>query len=273
MHQVVAERIGGWIAFQERPERLPAVVRAERRTCRAQARARDDLAVREDDVPGIGEVHEAAHRITVLRETPVVALRGGAHLVVAERIHVIRVTSDRTETPGDVHIVEGARVGGEVRQRGESAERLTEHAPGVRAQVLAHRLAVADDRIGAEVREVFRHGLRTACEISVADRSGQAGAALIEEHQAIVRERLIEPRRRGGGMERAGCLMAGTALEEHQIGERLASFAGDDAGEDLDGAVVGVVAPHQGDGERVLLDGEIQQTADDRAHGHITFPM
>ncbi|MDQ0725299.1 hypothetical protein QFZ21_000299 [Microbacterium sp. W4I20] len=168
----------------------------------------------------------------------------------------------------------GAGVRREVGQRREAAERLSEHGPGRGAQVLPQRLAVAHDGVGAQVREVLGDDRCAPVEIRIADRCGPAGAALVDQYHPIVGERLVEPRRRRRRMEGTGRLMARATLEEDQVGEGFAALPRDDRGEHVDRPSVGGIAPDEGNGERVLLDGEIEKSAGAGLGGHhITFPM
>ena len=132
-------------------------------------------------------------------------------------VDLVRGAVQGAQTAGDVHVLERGGVRGQVRQRRETAERLPEHAPRLGAQVLTDSLSVTHDGIRAQMREMLRHSLGATCQITIADRRGAAGSALIEQHQPVVRERSIHPRRRRGGVERTRRLMARAALQEDQV--------------------------------------------------------
>ncbi|CAI7568764.1 unnamed protein product, partial [Penicillium discolor] len=69
--------------------------------------------------------------------------------------------------------------------------------------MLPQCLAVAHDGIGTQVRQMLGDGFGALREVAVADGGGEAGAALVQEHEPIVREGLIQPRRCRGGVEGA----------------------------------------------------------------------
>ena len=85
--------------------------------------------------------------------------------------------------------------------------------------------AVADDRVGAEVGEVGGLLGGGRARERRPDRGGAAGPALVEQQHPIVAESARHPaRRRDRG---TGRLVAGTALEEDEVGPLLATDGGD----------------------------------------------
>ena len=118
----------------------------------------------------------------------------------------------------------------QVGHRGEAAEALAEHAPPLDAQLLADVLGVADDRVGAEVRQVGRLGLRRVARDFRADRCRPPGSALVEQQHPVVLDGPFHPaRRRTRGPRR---LEARTTLEEEEVRAvgpiRSCDFAGED---------------------------------------------
>ena len=255
------------VALEERVQRLPAVIRSEQHAERPQPRRRDDLTVRQDDPAGVCEIEPCPHRVAVPGEAPVVPLRGIPHFLVRQGVDLVGAAPDGAEPAGDVHLVERPRMNRQIAKDRESSERLPEHAPRHRPETLADRLGILHDRVGAQVRHVLCDRLVAAGEIGVTERRGRAGPPLVEQHDPIVRESPVEPRRPrrcGEGVRR---LEAGATLQEQQVGQVLAALAGDDRGVHVDRARVGVVAPDERHGDRVVVDAESEDAA--RGDGHL----
>ena len=116
------------------------------------------------------------------------------------------------------------------------------------------------------MRDVLGDALRPAVEIGVAERRGCPGAALIEEHDAVVRERTVEPAGRRRRVEGGRRLEPRAALQEQQVGQALAALACHDGGVHVDRARVGVVTPDERHGEGVVVDREVEQAAGGDSH-------
>src|SRR6187402_2230873 len=67
-------------------------------------------------------------------------------------------------------------------------------------------------------------------------------------------------------MERLRRLVARSALQEHEVWERLAPGARRDGGVDVDRASVGRVRPDEGNLKGVVIDREVQERAARRRH-------
>ncbi|GAA3093509.1 hypothetical protein GCM10020001_006320 [Nonomuraea salmonea] len=132
----------------------------------------------------------------------------------------------------------GAR---EVGEGEEAAVALAEGGPAAPAEDGgAQVLGVGHDGVGAEVREI--RGALLGGERAhgaAVDAGAAAGAALVEQDDPVVLQRLAEPARRA---DRAGALAAGAALQEQQAGQVVAVAGGVHqlAGEHLDGGPAGV---------------------------------
>ena len=128
---------------------------------------------------------------------------------------------------------------------GEAAEGLAEDGPALDAQMGAQVLGVGDDLVGAQMGEVL--GLVGGRAERLAHGTRQAGAALVEQHDLVVGEGPAEPAGPDRVEARARRLAARAALEEQQVGPLGALRGRDDAGEDLDAALVVGVRVVEGD--------------------------
>lgn len=99
------------------------------------------------------KLDEAPHLLTVAGERCVILLGLADHALPRASVDGRRVEADRRQTAGEVHLVKGTRMRGDIAQSREAAEGLTQQGPGFRAEVAAQDLRVLDDRIGAEVRQ------------------------------------------------------------------------------------------------------------------------
>ena len=90
-------------------------------------------------------------------------------------------------------MLNGFGVAGKIRRNTEAAEGLAEQADPLEAEVLAERLGVADDRVGAEVPQAGGVGGRV--QVGGAVRRGQAGAAMVEHQHPVVAQGALQPSR------------------------------------------------------------------------------
>ncbi|MPM65240.1 hypothetical protein SDC9_112135 [bioreactor metagenome] len=143
------------------------------------------------------------------------------------RVDVLDRVPDRAEAAGEDRPGERLGVRGEVAQAGEAAEGLAQQRPLRHAQGLPDRLAVVDDLVRTQVREVLRlvvgaqagerrgHGglgvpPRGGCarggrdrgggdrgggDRGGGDRGGASGAALVQQHHPVVLQGPWEPAR------------------------------------------------------------------------------
>jgi hypothetical protein len=91
---------------------------------------------------------------------------------------------------------------------------LAEHAPALDPELAPDRLGVADDRVGAEVRQVLGLLLRRHPG-ELADRGRPARAALVEQQHPELLQGAFEPGR-GHRSQRPRRLVPGAALEEDE---------------------------------------------------------
>ena len=260
--EVVGEGRRGGVEVQQVVEPLRALGGAEHVAEPAQPLHADPLPVREAQPPGVGRVGEAAEAVTVGGEPRPVLLAAGDHRPPGGGVDVVHVGADRRQPSCEQRLVDAAGGGAEVAQSGEPAEGLPQQRPAPHAEVLAQQLGVGHDCIGPEVGEVPRllgggglaqgggAGDRALGHRGVgADGRGAAGAALVQHHHAVLAQCTAEPSR-GGGLERAGCLGAGAALQEDEVGTIFAAVGGDDTGEHLDLGAGGVgVIERGGEGQ------------------------
>ena len=125
----------------------------------------------------------------------------------------------------------------------ESAEGLTEDRPGRPSRELrTDQFAVADDAVGAEVREVVGLLARAAAQRQglPGGRGGEPGPALVQEQYAELPYRPAQP---GLRTDETACAEAGAALQVDQPGQLLGRLPGCHgfAGEELDRLAARVV--------------------------------
>ena len=175
---------------------------------------------------------------------------------------------ERWEAACDERLGEALRRLGQVVDDAETAEALAEDAPLLDPKLVADRLRVANDRVGPEVGQIV--GLLLSRQVRKrADRSRSAGAALVEQEQPVVLERVLPP---GvfDQLEQAGRFTAGTALEEDEPGQLVALMPGSDdlAGEhrDLPAVESGVVEREL---ELVLGEDEVRRAVSRDSHAAI----
>jgi hypothetical protein len=72
---------------------------------------------------------------------------------VGGAVDVVDPRPERRQAARDERLAQALGGEREVRGHAQAAEALAEHAPTVHAQRVAQRLGVADDRVGAEVRQ------------------------------------------------------------------------------------------------------------------------
>ncbi len=153
----------------------------------------------------------------------------------------------------------------EVVDDAEAAEALSENAPRRGSELVADQFGVADDRVGAEVRQVLGLFLR-AHPVQVSDRRRAARATLVEEQHAVLLERPGKP---GlvDELKRARRLAPRAALEEDEPRQLVVLVVGRDdfAGEDgqLPAFRARVV---ERDVELVLAENEVGRTVGGDAH-------
>src|SRR5450759_2184005 len=191
---------------------------------------REPVAGREADVllldAAVG-LENAGTAVRVALEVAAVclaeALPGGPIDVVDRPVGV------RRQPAGDERLAQAFGCDGQVRERGEAAEALTQQAPAVHSKLAADPLRVPDDRVRPEVGEVgrlVRDGL--AWDLRP-DGGGAPGAALVEQQDAVLRERPLHPARGRAGGTRG--LESRAALEEHEVGAiralRVCNLAGE----------------------------------------------
>ena len=152
----------------------------------------------------------------VLRIAVVVGLDLARDARIRGAVDLVRRGVQGGQTAGDQNGRQPFGRGGEIAGGAESAEALAEHGPGGAAgQSLPDVLAVADDRIGAEVRQIVGLLARSAAQRQglPVGRGGEAGAALVEEEHPEFLERPAQP---GLPADEPAGAEAGTALQVHQ---------------------------------------------------------
>lgn len=152
----------------------------------------------------------------VLRVAGVVRLDLALDAGVRGAVDVVRGGVQRGQSPGDKYGAQPVGRGGQIVRGAESAEALAQHGPGrATGEAVFDDLAVAHDAVGPEAGEVLGLGLGAAAlrqRLPVL-RTGAAGAALVEEEDAVLLHRAAEP---GLPPDEAAGAEAGTALQIHQ---------------------------------------------------------
>src|SRR5699024_7251056 len=105
-------------------------------------------------------------------------------------------------SPVDVAGAQGVRGAGEIGQGDPPAETLGDGGPlASPVEAGAHVLEVTHDGVGPEIGQVLRSGraITAGCYVVGLDGGAAAGAALVDQHDAVVAQRLDEPAGVGGG--------------------------------------------------------------------------
>lgn len=211
---------------------MAALAAAEEDTEGLEGLGGEAVAVRQDHIACEEVVGDSAGALDVLRVAGVV--RGDLALDprVGRAIDVVGVRVEGGQAAGDDRGGQALGGGGEVVDRAEAAEALAEDGPGSAAgHLTADRLAVTHDRVGTEVREVvglFGGGAAQREGLAVGGR-GVAGAALVQQQDAVLLERAAEP---GALADETVRPEAGAALEVDQPRLVLVCLV---AGDDLTG--------------------------------------
>ncbi len=207
------------------------------------------------------------HALTVVGVALVVATAPVEDGRVGAGVDVVDRPRDRRQPAAQERLAQRLGEERQIRERAEAAEALPEDAPAVDAELAADVLRVADDRVGPEVREVFRLLLR-ALPRQRPDWSRPAGAPLVEHQHAVLTQGAFQPgasRRRLGRSRR---FASRPALEVHEQREvaRARGITDELPGEDADRLACGrrVVERH---GELVLEERQRRDAAPDRGHG------
>lgn len=196
---------------------------------------------------------DPAGALDVLRVARVVRGDLALDARVGGAVDVVGVPVEGGQPAGDEGGAQPLGGAGQVVHRAEAAEALAEDRPGRAAgEQAADGLAVADDGVGAEEREVFGLLAGTAAQregLPVGGR-GVTGAALVEQQDAELFQGPAEP---GLPSDETIRPEAGAALEVDQPGQLLPRLVARDdlAGEELDGLPVRAVVV-EGHGEAVV---------------------
>ena len=205
-----------------------------------------------------GEMHDIVVEALMQRQRPlavgriplVVAAVALEHALVRAGVDVVDARPEGRDATGDERFLQPFGRQRQVRDHAHAAEALPEHAPALDAQLAADPLGVADDRIGAEVREIVGLLLR-AHSGERSDRRRAAGATLVEHQDAELPQRPIHP----AGIVRAACrarrLESRAALEVHEQRPLPAIRVGELAREHRD-PFAGLVVVIERDLERML---------------------
>jgi hypothetical protein len=141
--------------LQEVVQPVAALTAAEEDAERLEGLGGQPVAVGQDDVVGEEVVGDAAGALDVLRVAGVVRGDLALDARVGGPVDVVGVRVEGGQPAGDDGGGQPLGGGGQIVDRAEAAEALAEDGPGGAAGDLpADQLAVADDRVGAEVREV-----------------------------------------------------------------------------------------------------------------------
>ena len=233
---VVQERGRVGRALQEVVQPLRAVAHPEHRAELAEAPRRQPVARREPHVL-LGEAGvNRAHALEIVRVARIEAPVALAHALVRRAVDVVRRPGDRRDPARDECLTQRLRRDRQVRAHAEAAEALPEDAPALDAELLTDQLRVAHDRVGAVQLEV-RSLLLRALARQRADGSRTAGAALVEQENAVVLQRARQPARRLR-IGRPRRLVARPALEKDEDGPLAAVLGRDLAREDDDALAV-----------------------------------
>lgn len=207
--------------LQEEVQPVAALAAAEDDTEGLEGLDGQTVAVGQDDLVVQEVVGDPAGALDVLRVAGVVGGDLAFDARVGGPVDVVCVGVEGGQAAGDHGGAEALRSDGEVADGAEAAEALAEDGPGGAAgERGADGLAVPDDRVGAEVREVvglFRGAAAQWKGLAVGGR-GAAGAALVEQEDSVLLESAAEPGRSADETVRAE---AGAALEVDQPGQVL----------------------------------------------------
>ncbi len=253
------ERVGEFVAargadegvLQEEVEAVAAVAAAEHDAEGLEGLDGEPVAVGQDRLVAHQVLGDAAGALHVLRVAVVVGGDLALDARVGGAVDVVGVRVEGRQAAGEDRGVQALGGGGEVVDRAEAAEALAEDGPGgAVGERGADRLAVPDDRVGAEVREALGllGGAAVQRERLAGERGGVAGAALVEEEDAVVVQGTAEP---GLPTDETIRPETGSALEVDQPRQVLAVrlVAGDGlTGVELDGLARGVLVV-EGHGE------------------------
>jgi hypothetical protein len=202
--------------FQEEVQPVAALAAAEEDAEGLEGLDGEAVAVRQGHLVVEEMVGDTAGALGVLRVAGVVRGDLALDARVGGAVDVVGVGVEGREATGDHRGAEAFGGGGEVVHRAEAAEALAEDGPGGAAgEPGADRLAVADDRVGAEVREVAGLLGRAAAQREglAVGGCGVAGAALVQEQDTELLEGTAQP---GGPADEAVRAEAGSALEVDQ---------------------------------------------------------
>ncbi len=231
------------VEFQQVVQRLRTTLHAQVAADRAEALGGDHVAVGQPDRSPRAQGAQLADPVPVTREAPVVGLGLVDHDLPGGGVDVVDRTPHGAQPSGDDGAGERVGARGEVVQGGEAPEGLAEHRPRPGTEELAEELAVVDDLVGPQVGQVLR--LRGGVQTSEGRRSparrrastcrcraGRAAPPGSPPAPVPARADLV-------GVGRPAS-WPGPALQEDQVGPRLAAFGCDHPGEHLDGAGGGV---------------------------------
>src|SRR4051794_16682367 len=287
---VVRERGRVGVELEHVVEELGADAHAEAVPELAQTAGGEPIAGGQLDRLGLEAVDECADALPVLRVALVVAGGAGGHGGPRDAREAGPRPAERGGAPrgegpapglragrggrrhpqaaaGDERLAQAFGRDREVRRHAQAAEALAEDAPPLDTERAAQQLGVADDGVGAEVREVLGLlGGRAARERRWADGRRAPGAALVEHEDAELAERAVEPAGAARVARRPRRLRAGPALEEDEEGPVAAVGVGHLAREDGDLRAVGggVVERYL----ELVLDEDEPAGADRRRPGH-----
>ena len=164
---------------------------------------------------------------------------------VGPRVDLVNRVAQRRQAAGEERLVQSLGCQRQVGQHAEAAEALAEHAPAVDLQRPADALGVAHDRVGTKMGQILGLlGRGHARERS--DRGRAAGAALIQQQDAVLAQRMVKPTRRARAPRRPHGLKPRAALQEDEERPIGPVRIGDLTSEHLDGlsARINVVERH-----------------------------
>ncbi len=184
--------------LQEVVQPVAAVAAAEEDAQGLERLDGEPVAVRQHDrLVGEQMLGDAPGALDVLRVAVVVRGDLAFDTGVRGAVDLVGVDGEGRQPAGEERGAQPLGRGGQVPHGAEAAEALAEDGPGGAAgEPRPDGLAVADDDVGAEVREVVGLGAGAATQgerLAVGGRGG-AGAALVEQEDPVLLQRPAEPR-------------------------------------------------------------------------------
>mmetsp|Transcript_8490 Transcript_8490/g.35449 ORF Transcript_8490/g.35449 Transcript_8490/m.35449 type:complete len:294 (+) Transcript_8490:504-1385(+) len=232
-------------SLHEIVQALEASVHAKANAELLEPPGRQLAAKGQHDLIGAQVLHHRTHALLVHGIALIVAAVAVHHPGGERSVNLLSVTAEWGEPSAEERGREAFRRNAEIVSEHESAKGLAQHRPlaVLAQQLLPDQLGIADNRVCTKEAQMAGNGVLVTLELLqclLVDRCAQAGAALVQQQQAVLLQRALHPARCAGGPRRGN---AWAALEVEQI-RHLAvvdvARAHDLAHEDADAAAGGL---------------------------------